>query len=416
MTFFDTDRVAYPYPLPAIKREWQEWKEGTARKLAERIRADKAWELLPMLADALEEAGCTDKQILEHLRGQAMATFRSRNPCGETAPLTHEKGAYPKQGGCWRGSCWVVDLVCGVEPEIIARFHYRGQTEPWRDWEEAPVINPGNDSEHVWLVSVACGYSSLPFIVEERCETDAWDTFAEDASYGHLVCIAEEDYGDYGYHVHPGDQIGGQTFDRECWVDMNGKEREEGDSLPEPTVSGGGVFYSTDDLYINDVHSLTDLRYFGPGLPLDGVTPENYTARQCDNCHFDFHVCSGTSGTTDLTSPWVQRFCSERCHLAYEHSGPSYPAKREGLGLDPLVARCCVCDRNVDPIVDPAASLAAHVTRNVDVGWHFNALAGGDYALPADGPEETYTDWQGREFRPCPGSNKPGRVCRRDDD
>jgi hypothetical protein len=40
----------------------------TARSLAERIRDEQAFHRLPFLADAIEEAGCTDDPLLLHLR------------------------------------------------------------------------------------------------------------------------------------------------------------------------------------------------------------------------------------------------------------------------------------------------------------------------------------------------------------
>jgi hypothetical protein len=59
----------------------------TVAKLARTIYDDRAFNRLPILADALEEAGCTNPDILQHCRTQ-----------GE-----HVRG------------CWVVDLVLGKE-------------------------------------------------------------------------------------------------------------------------------------------------------------------------------------------------------------------------------------------------------------------------------------------------------------
>jgi hypothetical protein len=42
---------------------------GAARRLAEVIYAERCFEDLPVLADLLEEAGCTDAALLGHLRG-----------------------------------------------------------------------------------------------------------------------------------------------------------------------------------------------------------------------------------------------------------------------------------------------------------------------------------------------------------
>ena len=55
----------------------------TVGKLAQAIYDERAFDCLPILADALEEAGCTDAAILSHLRG----------------PGPHMRG------------CWVVDLI-----------------------------------------------------------------------------------------------------------------------------------------------------------------------------------------------------------------------------------------------------------------------------------------------------------------
>jgi len=59
------------------------WRTATATSLAEAIYADRAFDRLPILADALEDAGCTSADVLEHCR----------------QPGEHVRG------------CWVVDLV-----------------------------------------------------------------------------------------------------------------------------------------------------------------------------------------------------------------------------------------------------------------------------------------------------------------
>lgn len=57
----------------------------TAKALADGVEADQAYERLPILADAMEEAGCTDPEFLAHLR----------------EPGHHVRG------------CWALDLVLG---------------------------------------------------------------------------------------------------------------------------------------------------------------------------------------------------------------------------------------------------------------------------------------------------------------
>jgi hypothetical protein len=62
--------VGNPFrPLLPISPAVLAWNGGTVRHLAERIGAGRAFDRLPVLADALEEAGCTDAELLAHCRG-----------------------------------------------------------------------------------------------------------------------------------------------------------------------------------------------------------------------------------------------------------------------------------------------------------------------------------------------------------
>ncbi len=61
------------------------WLTSTVRSLAEGIYAERAFDRMPILADALEEAGCDNADLLAHCRGDG----------------PHVRG------------CWVVDLVLG---------------------------------------------------------------------------------------------------------------------------------------------------------------------------------------------------------------------------------------------------------------------------------------------------------------
>jgi hypothetical protein len=47
---------------------WLAWNDGTVVKLAKAIYRERRFENFPILADALEEAGCTDPDILGHCR------------------------------------------------------------------------------------------------------------------------------------------------------------------------------------------------------------------------------------------------------------------------------------------------------------------------------------------------------------
>jgi hypothetical protein len=74
------DVVGNPFRRVAVAERWLSWEGGTVVRLAEGIEAEGAYDRLPVLADALEEAGCADAEILGHCRG----------------PMPHVRG------------CWVV--------------------------------------------------------------------------------------------------------------------------------------------------------------------------------------------------------------------------------------------------------------------------------------------------------------------
>lgn len=62
------DIFGNPFRDIAISPIWRTWNEGAARKLARVIHADRSFDQLPILGDALEEAGCDDEAILAHCR------------------------------------------------------------------------------------------------------------------------------------------------------------------------------------------------------------------------------------------------------------------------------------------------------------------------------------------------------------
>jgi hypothetical protein len=80
--------------LPTLDPLWLSWQDGTIANLAQALYEERELPQgtldatrLSILADALEEAGCADEAILDHLR----------------QPGLHVRG------------CWVVDLVTGRE-------------------------------------------------------------------------------------------------------------------------------------------------------------------------------------------------------------------------------------------------------------------------------------------------------------
>jgi hypothetical protein len=58
------------YRQRVFRDVWLSWNGGTVVKLARKIYDERDWSGLGVLADALEEAGCADEDILHHLRGE----------------------------------------------------------------------------------------------------------------------------------------------------------------------------------------------------------------------------------------------------------------------------------------------------------------------------------------------------------
>jgi hypothetical protein len=79
------DVVGNPYRTPRIDPAWL--AGGVAVGLARGIYEEGAFDRMPILADALEEAGCADADLLCHLRAQG----------------PHVRG------------CWAIDLVLGKQ-------------------------------------------------------------------------------------------------------------------------------------------------------------------------------------------------------------------------------------------------------------------------------------------------------------
>jgi len=64
-----------------------DWRTSTAVAIARQMYDSRDFSAMPILADALQDAGCDNADILDHCRG----------------PVPHVRG------------CWVVDLVLGKE-------------------------------------------------------------------------------------------------------------------------------------------------------------------------------------------------------------------------------------------------------------------------------------------------------------
>jgi hypothetical protein len=62
------DVFGNPFRPAAIDTAWTAWEGGAVRKLAQTIHDERAFDQMPVLGDALEDAGCRERQILQHCR------------------------------------------------------------------------------------------------------------------------------------------------------------------------------------------------------------------------------------------------------------------------------------------------------------------------------------------------------------
>ena len=75
-------------PSPVIQPAWLAWNGGATVRLAHTIYDNRRFEDMPVLGDALEDAGCQDAAILDHCR----------------QPSIHVRG------------CWLLDLIRDKTP------------------------------------------------------------------------------------------------------------------------------------------------------------------------------------------------------------------------------------------------------------------------------------------------------------
>jgi hypothetical protein len=83
------DIFGNPFRQVAAASSWLAWNDRTVTKLAQASYDERRFKSLPILADALEDAGCDNADILAHCRD----------------PGPHVRG------------CWVVDLLLAKEPQ-----------------------------------------------------------------------------------------------------------------------------------------------------------------------------------------------------------------------------------------------------------------------------------------------------------
>lgn len=115
------------------------------------------------------------------------------------------------------------------------------------------VINPGGWWGKTWLIEVGGSYTPLFLIVEADSMSDAIDELADNQKYGQNIIVADDDIGDYDLeNCHYGPS--GQVFDLDHLMIYG----QEGVERPFPC------------------------RYFGNGLPIDGIEPNSFDEFELD--------------------------------------------------------------------------------------------------------------------------------------
>lgn len=116
------------------------------------------------------------------------------------------------------------------------------------DLTDVPVVNPGDWFGKTWLLEIGGSYTPLFLIVEADSASDAIDELADSEKWGHNIVVDEADLGDYDPETcHYGPS--GQVLD----LDHLAIHGSEGCDVPFPC------------------------RYFGEGLPAEGVLPTEFS-------------------------------------------------------------------------------------------------------------------------------------------
>ncbi len=155
----------------------------------------------------------------------------------------------------------------------------------WGNGEvEADVVNPGaelrsGDSvESLFLIYAADCYSPPLYVCEGGTE-EALEVFLYDTGVGKTLQVEWDspEADEYFFNVNPGDQIGGRTFEEKGKISVSGRVFVPGEeTYGEPHTTGGGDLYDIENVEMKELNP-KKVRYFGEGLPPDGIRPDLYS-------------------------------------------------------------------------------------------------------------------------------------------
>lgn len=292
-------------PLPRFDPRW---RSSTVVDMAEEIvkyaytrGLDKAdirrahWERLPVLGDALLDAGCDSDEIISHCH------------VGHSAPW------YTYVSGCWWRECWLLNVILGKDQPVACRRN-ASRRNPDLSEDLLLVLNPGSyalDRRYrggLYRLALQDTFDPPVYAVEAQSESEAIDIFV-DSEYGSSCHIDMSDKvacADYGYQMSRGDRLGLFEVDRPGWYDLNGNFSEK--VLSEPSITDGGTHYDGDHLFLDFIDP-ADVVYLAPGLPKNGLPAAAYFDRK------DCMICGALMFDTDDDAADT---CSDDCNHALE--------------------------------------------------------------------------------------------------
>lgn len=142
-----------PFRPVTINPAWLTWNDGTVVRIAQSIYDEKAFDRMPILADALTDAGCDNADILNHCRSDS----------------PHVRG------------CWVVDLLLGKEmttlTELAAKLSNSGVPN------EAYSLNGGLPNEAYCIEKSDCKWHVYYSERGSRTDLKIFDSEQEVCNY-----------------------------------------------------------------------------------------------------------------------------------------------------------------------------------------------------------------------------------------